>query len=105
MRDVGGWPIKGGHAECGEALPHFRHEFHQKMNLAQSVCVGVRTVTRPACDVPTRFPGVLWAALLLLVVATAPVGVLAQAEKSTPELRTADEEFSHQLSELKRTFA
>jgi len=34
---------------------------------------------------------VLWAALLLLVVATAPTGVLAQAEKSPPDLRTADE--------------
>jgi DNA repair exonuclease SbcCD ATPase subunit len=62
-------------------------------------------VTRPACDVPTRFPGILWAALLLLIVATAPAGVLAQAEKTTPELRTADDEFSRQLGELKRTFA
>jgi DNA repair exonuclease SbcCD ATPase subunit len=60
---------------------------------------------RPAGDIPTRFPGVLWAALLLLIAATAPVGVLAQTEKATPEARTADDEFSRQLSELKRTFA
>jgi DNA repair exonuclease SbcCD ATPase subunit len=46
---------------------------------------------------------VLWAALLLLILATAPAGVLA--EKTTPELRTADDEFSRQLSGLKRTFA
>jgi DNA repair exonuclease SbcCD ATPase subunit len=59
---------------------------------------------RPACHVPTRFPGVLWAALLLLIVAAVPTGVLAQAEKTTPELRTADDDFSRQLGELKRTF-
>jgi DNA repair exonuclease SbcCD ATPase subunit len=60
---------------------------------------------RPARDVPTRFPGVLQAALLLLIVVMAPAGVLAQADKAAPELRTADDEFSRQLSELKRTFA
>jgi hypothetical protein len=48
---------------------------------------------------------VLWAALLLLILATAPARALAQAEKTTPELRTADDEFSRRLSELKRTFA
>jgi DNA repair exonuclease SbcCD ATPase subunit len=60
---------------------------------------------RPTRDVPTRFPAVLWAVLLLLIAATAPAGVLAQTEKATPEARTADDEFSRQLSELKRTFA
>jgi DNA repair exonuclease SbcCD ATPase subunit len=76
------------------------------MHRVQSVRVGTRTVTKPACGVPPRFPGVLWAAaLLLLFVATVPAGVLAQAEQAAPELRTADDEFSRQLSELKRTFA
>ena len=45
------------------------------------------------------------AALLSLTVAGAPGPLLAQAERSTaPELRTADDEFSRQLSELKKTF-
>jgi DNA repair exonuclease SbcCD ATPase subunit len=42
---------------------------------------------------------------MLLVVVAAPAGVLAQAEKATPELRTADDDFSRQLGELKRTFS
>src|SRR5947209_4644514 len=54
--------------------------------------------------VATRFPAVLWAALLPILLA-APVGVLAQTEKTPQEMRTADDEFSRQLSELKRTFA
>jgi DNA repair exonuclease SbcCD ATPase subunit len=41
----------------------------------------------------------------MLLVVTAPAGVLAQAEKATPELRTADDDFSRQLGELKRTFS
>ncbi len=59
----------------------------------------------PVCGVPMRLPGVFWAVLLLLLAAAAPTGVVAQTEKTTPELRTADDEFSRQLSELKRTFA
>jgi len=48
----------------------------------------------------------LAAALLLLVVASAPAPVLAQSERgSAPELNTADDEFSRQLSELKKSFA
>jgi DNA repair exonuclease SbcCD ATPase subunit len=47
----------------------------------------------------------VWIALLLLATATAPIKALAQSEKSAPELRTADDEFSRQLGELKRTFA
>ena len=75
------------------------------MNVVQSVCVGVRIVIKSACDVLPRIPVGFCAVLLLLAMAAAPVGVLAQADKSTPELRTADDEFSRQLSELKRTFA
>ncbi len=55
------------------------------------------------CGVRVRFPSS--AALLSLTVAGAPGPLLAQAERSTaPELRTADDEFSRQLSELKKTF-
>ena len=50
-----------------------------------------------------RIPGLLWAALLGCALAFGSTAALAQAGK--PELRTADEEFSKQLSELKRTFA
>jgi DNA repair exonuclease SbcCD ATPase subunit len=39
------------------------------------------------------------------MLATAPGLARAQADKSAPELRTADDDFSRQLSELKRTFA
>ena len=75
------------------------------MNRVQSVCVGVRTVIKSACKMLARFPVEVWIALLLLVVAAAPIKALAQSEKSAPELRTADDEFSRQLGELKRTFA
>jgi DNA repair exonuclease SbcCD ATPase subunit len=51
------------------------------------------------------FRAVLWAVLVSVVLAAGASGVLAQAEKAAPELRTADDEFSRQLSELKRTFA
>jgi DNA repair exonuclease SbcCD ATPase subunit len=45
------------------------------------------------------------AALLSLIVALAPGPLLAQAERNAaPDLRTADDEFSRQLSELKKTF-
>jgi DNA repair exonuclease SbcCD ATPase subunit len=40
----------------------------------------------------------------MLIAVTAPAGVLAQAGKTTPELSTADDDFSRQLGELKRTF-
>ena len=75
------------------------------MNGVQSVCVGVRTVIKSACKMLARFPFGVWIALSLLVMATAPIKALAQSEKSAPELRTADDEFSRQLGELKRTFA
>ena len=47
------------------------------------------------------------AALLLSVLATAPIApAFAQTERdATPDVRTADDEFSRQLSELKKTFA
>jgi DNA repair exonuclease SbcCD ATPase subunit len=48
---------------------------------------------------------VLAAALLLLFVIAAPHTVLAQAASSaTPDAATADDEFTRQLNELKRTF-
>lgn len=47
----------------------------------------------------------LWAALLPILLAAPVAGVLAQTEKTPQEMRTADDEFSRQLSELKRTFA
>ena len=48
----------------------------------------------------------LAATLLLLIVIGAPCVALAQSERAaTGEPRTADEEFSRQLSELKKTFA
>ena len=50
-----------------------------------------------------RIPGLFRAALLGCVLAFSSTVALAQADR--PELRTADEEFSKQLSELKRTFA
>jgi DNA repair exonuclease SbcCD ATPase subunit len=55
--------------------------------------------------VATRPSAVLWAALLPILLAAPVPGVLAQTEKTPQELRTADDEFSRQLSELKRTFA
>jgi len=62
-------------------------------------------VSRSACNVLMRIPLGLWTALLVLMLATAPGLARAQADKSAPELRTADDDFSRQLSELKRTFA
>jgi DNA repair exonuclease SbcCD ATPase subunit len=54
-----------------------------------------------------RLFAVIPAALLLMLVTTAPnAPVLAQSERAaTPEIQTADDEFSKQLSELKSTFA
>jgi DNA repair exonuclease SbcCD ATPase subunit len=53
-----------------------------------------------------RFAALLPALLLLLIVAGAPAPMLAQGEQpATPDARTADDEFSRQLSELKKTFA
>ena len=47
------------------------------------------------------------AALLLMAVVAAPIApALGQSEHAaTPEMRTADDEFSRQLSELKKTFS
>jgi DNA repair exonuclease SbcCD ATPase subunit len=47
------------------------------------------------------------ALLLLLIAATPPIApALAQPERAAaPDMRTADDEFSRQLSELKKTFA
>ncbi len=53
----------------------------------------------------TRSSAVLWAALFSIMLAASAPAVLAQTEKTPQELRTADDEFSRQLSELKRTFA
>jgi DNA repair exonuclease SbcCD ATPase subunit len=53
-----------------------------------------------------RLAALLPALLLLFIVAGAPCPVLAQSERSAaPDVRTADEEFSRQLGELKKTFA
>jgi DNA repair exonuclease SbcCD ATPase subunit len=65
--------------------------------------VGVCAVIGSAACNVARIPGLFWAALLGCVLAFGSTAALAQADK--PELRTADEEFSKQLSELKRTFA
>jgi chromosome segregation ATPase len=40
-----------------------------------------------------------------MLAAAAPTALLAQSETATPQARTADDEFSRQLGELKRTFA
>jgi DNA repair exonuclease SbcCD ATPase subunit len=64
-------------------------------------------MTRPGFDVgfAKRSGVLLAAALLLLVVAGAPAPVHAQSGgNATPDLRTADDEFSRQLTELKKTF-
>ena len=47
----------------------------------------------------------IWVALLLLMGAAIPAEVLAQPASTAPEARTADDEFSRQLGELKGTFA
>jgi chromosome segregation ATPase len=60
---------------------------------------------KSVCRVPMPFCAGLLGVLLLLAVAGPASPTLAQGEKSTPDLRTADDEFSRQLSELKRTFA
>ena len=54
----------------------------------------------------TRFFAPMAAALLVLVVAGTPSAVLAQSDPAaTAEVNTADDEFSRQLAELKKTFA
>jgi DNA repair exonuclease SbcCD ATPase subunit len=60
-------------------------------------------VTRPAYATKPRL--LLWASLLLMLAAAVPTALLAQSETATPQARTADDEFSRQLGELKRTFA
>jgi chromosome segregation ATPase len=40
-----------------------------------------------------------------MLAAAVPTALLAQSETATPQARTADDEFSRQLGELKRTFA
>jgi DNA repair exonuclease SbcCD ATPase subunit len=65
-------------------------------------------MTRPvfAIGYAKRCSVLLAITLLLLIVAGAPCPVLAQsAPNAAAEVRTADEEFSRQLSELKKTFA
>ena len=58
-----------------------------------------------ASNVATRALALLPAALLLLVM-TMPLPALAQAERGkAPDAATVDDEFSRQLSELKKTFA
>jgi DNA repair exonuclease SbcCD ATPase subunit len=52
-----------------------------------------------------RCSAMLAAALLLLFATAAPCPVLAQAERNAaPDAATADDEFTRQLNELKRTF-
>ena len=52
-----------------------------------------------------RCSAVLGPALLLLFVIAAPQPILAQAERNAaPDAATADDEFTRQLNELKRTF-
>ena len=41
----------------------------------------------------------------MMLAAAVPTALLAQSETATPQARTADDEFSRQLGELKRTFA
>lgn len=43
--------------------------------------------------------------MLFMLAAAVPTALLAQSETATPQARTADDEFSRQLGELKRTFA
>ena len=65
-------------------------------------------MTRSAFDAgyARRLRALVPAALLLLMVAAAPGPLLAQSDRgAAPDVRTADEEFSRQLSELKKTFA
>jgi DNA repair exonuclease SbcCD ATPase subunit len=65
-------------------------------------------MTGPAFSLIHAKPGraALAAAMLLLVVAAAPSAVLAQAERGAAgEAATADDEFTRQLNELKKTFA
>lgn len=51
-------------------------------------------------------PGAAALLLLMAAVAAPSTPVLAQSEHAaTPEMRTADDEFSRQLSELKKTFS
>jgi DNA repair exonuclease SbcCD ATPase subunit len=63
---------------------------------------------KPAFDVgcAKRLTAILPVLLLSLTVAAAPSPLLAQSERSTaPGVSTADDEFSRQLTELKKTFA
>jgi DNA repair exonuclease SbcCD ATPase subunit len=63
---------------------------------------------KPAFDVgcAKRFTAILSVLLLSLTVAAAPSPGLAQSERSAaPGVSTADDEFSRQLTELKKTFA
>ena len=60
-------------------------------------------MTRPAYTTKPRL--LLWASLLFMLAAAVPTALLAQSETATPQARTADDEFSRQLGELKRTFA
>src|SRR5712691_6386441 len=65
-------------------------------------------MTGPVLDIGRAnwFAALLPSLLLLRIVAGAPAPVLAQGEQSAaPDVRTADDEFSRQLSELKKTFA
>lgn len=62
-------------------------------------------MTRFVSDVATRTLALLPAAVVLLIM-IAPLPALAQSERGkAPDVATADDEFSRQLSELKKTFA
>src|SRR5262249_23292640 len=82
--------------------PHFRHECCQKMKCVQCGCVEFRAMTKS--DRAARYLARLLAALLLLVAAGTAQPLRAEPEQGAAP-STADDEFSRQLSELKRSFA
>jgi DNA repair exonuclease SbcCD ATPase subunit len=64
------------------------------------------TKTRSGAACAKPFSVLLAGGLMLLMFAGVPAPGLAQSERpAAPELNTADDEFSRQLSELKKTFA
>jgi DNA repair exonuclease SbcCD ATPase subunit len=63
-------------------------------------------MAKPESVACTRRMNSLRAAVLLALAATVPLPALAQSERNAAaEVRTADDEFSRQLAELKKTFA
>ncbi len=60
---------------------------------------------RPVSVGRARQMSALLVATLLAIVLTAPLPALAQTERNAADVTTADDEFSRQLAELKKTFA